>query len=91
MCGRYSITSPTEAVRRVFGVPELSNLEPRHNVAPTQPKPVVRLDWGKSPRSGAISRALVKPAPSDRLPPRMTPQSMGSPRWPMPHSVLRRR
>lgn len=44
MCGRYSITLPVEAVRRYFQVPQLPNLEPRYNVAPTQDAPIVRLD-----------------------------------------------
>jgi putative SOS response-associated peptidase YedK len=44
MCGRYSITSPPEAIQRIFQVPELPNLPARYNVAPTQDVPVVRLD-----------------------------------------------
>ncbi len=43
MCGRYSITSPPEAIQRVFKVPERPNLPPRYNVAPTQEVPAVRL------------------------------------------------
>lgn len=43
MCGRYSITSPTEAIQRVFKVPERPNMPPRYNVAPTQAVPAVRL------------------------------------------------
>lgn len=44
MCGRYSITTPVEALRQVFRFtgPAL-NLQPRWNVAPTQEAPVVRL------------------------------------------------
>jgi putative SOS response-associated peptidase YedK len=44
MCGRYSITTPVEALRQVFRFtgPAL-NLQPRWNVAPTQDAPVVRL------------------------------------------------
>lgn len=44
MCGRYSITSPTEAIQRVFQVPERPNLPARYNVAPAQDVPAVRLD-----------------------------------------------
>jgi putative SOS response-associated peptidase YedK len=43
MCGRYSITTPIEAIQRIFDVPERLNLPPRYNVAPTQDVPVVRL------------------------------------------------
>ena len=48
MCGRYSLTTPVEALRQLFGVLELPNLAPRHNVAPTQEMPVVRLRGGAS-------------------------------------------
>lgn len=43
MCGRYSITTPVEALRRYFQFtgPGL-NLRPRWNVAPTQEAPVIR-------------------------------------------------
>jgi len=43
MCGRYSITTPVEAMRGLFGFagPGL-NLQPRYNAAPTQALPVVR-------------------------------------------------
>lgn len=43
MCGRYTITSPSEAVQRHFQVQERPNLPPRYNLAPTQEAPVVRL------------------------------------------------
>lgn len=42
MCGRYMIVSNTEALRRLFRFPELPNLEPRYNVAPSQEVPVIR-------------------------------------------------
>lgn len=61
MCGRYSITKPIDAVRRVFVVESAVNFPPRYNVAPTQDVPVVRLStdgkrelamlrWGLIPR-----------------------------------------
>ncbi|MCW5729223.1 MAG: SOS response-associated peptidase [Alphaproteobacteria bacterium] len=59
MCGRYSITTPVEALARLFGFPERPNLAPRYNLAPTQIAPVVResedgrhlalLRWGLVP------------------------------------------
>lgn len=63
MCGRYMITTPLEAVARLFApesVPRF-NQPPRYNVAPTQSAPVVRntqtggrelvlLRWGLVPR-----------------------------------------
>ena len=43
MCGRYSITTPVEAMQRVFRFAGLlPNLPPRYNVAPTQQVPIVR-------------------------------------------------
>src|ERR1051325_11967310 len=42
MCGRYAITSAPEANRTLFRYQE-----PRYNVAPTQPIPIVRLSEGK--------------------------------------------
>jgi putative SOS response-associated peptidase YedK len=43
VCGRYAITLPPEAMRRLFGYPETPNFPPRFNIAPTQPVPVVRM------------------------------------------------
>ncbi|MFQ5955363.1 MAG: SOS response-associated peptidase [Kiloniellales bacterium] len=42
MCGRYSLTTPVEAVGRLFAVAERPNLPPRYNIAPSQEAPVVR-------------------------------------------------
>lgn len=36
MCGRFTLTAPPEAVRRVFGLDATPALEPRFNVAPGQ-------------------------------------------------------
>ena len=68
MCGRYAFFSPAEAVRRTFGVEAVPPIEPRYNVAPTQPVPVVRerepgrrevamLHWGLVP-SWAKERSI---------------------------------
>jgi putative SOS response-associated peptidase YedK len=42
MCGRYSLTTAPEALRRLFDFDVTPNLEPRYNIAPTQSAPVVR-------------------------------------------------
>jgi putative SOS response-associated peptidase YedK len=42
MCGRYSLTTPPEAMYQLFGLKELVNLAPRYNIAPSQDVPVVR-------------------------------------------------
>jgi len=45
MCGRYSITTAPEAMRRLFRfVNPAPDLPPRYNAAPTDKLPVVRLD-----------------------------------------------
>lgn len=42
MCSRYSLTSPPEAVRKMFGTFNLEEFPPRYNIAPTQPVLIVR-------------------------------------------------
>jgi putative SOS response-associated peptidase YedK len=42
MCGRFLLTTPEEALRRVFDFIEQPNLAPRYNIAPTQDVPVIR-------------------------------------------------
>jgi len=46
MCGRFVITSPPAALRQIFGYLEQPNFPPRHNIAPTQPIPVVMVENG---------------------------------------------
>ena len=46
MCGRFVITSPPEALRRIFGYSEQPNFPPRFNILPTQPIPVVIIENG---------------------------------------------
>src|SRR6267154_1576227 len=46
MCGRFVITSPPAALRQIFGYIEQPNFPPRHNIAPTQPIPVVIFENG---------------------------------------------
>jgi putative SOS response-associated peptidase YedK len=43
MCGRFSLTTPSAALRDLFGFDELPNLPPRYNIAPTQDVAAVRL------------------------------------------------
>jgi putative SOS response-associated peptidase YedK len=60
MCGRYSLTTPVEGLRQVFGFLEQPNLAPGYNIAPTQQvaalrlgedgeRHFVRLRWGLVP------------------------------------------
>lgn len=48
MCGRFAITLPPEAMRRLFGYEEQPNFPPRRNIAPTQPIPIIRADGGET-------------------------------------------
>jgi len=73
MCGRYSLTTPVEGLRRLFDFAETPNLAPRYNIAPSQEAPVVRLGpdgqrhlaalrWGLVPswaKEGAIGNRLI--------------------------------
>ncbi|MBV1887559.1 MAG: SOS response-associated peptidase [Parvibaculaceae bacterium] len=47
MCGRFSITSPPEALRALFNYIEQPNFPPRYNIAPTQPVPIIRMENGQ--------------------------------------------
>ena len=60
MCGRFVITSPPEAIRRIFGYVEQPNFPPRYNVAPTQPIPVILL--GVASRHFRLMRWGLLPA-----------------------------
>ena len=44
MCGRYSFSLPPEAIRELFRVVTVLNLQPRYNIAPTQMVPVIGLE-----------------------------------------------
>ena len=52
MCGRYTITSPLDAIRALFDVDERPNLAPRFNIAPTQSVPAIR--QGDTPSGRAL-------------------------------------
>lgn len=43
MCSRFTITSPPEALRKLFNYLQRPNFPARYNIAPTQPIPVVRI------------------------------------------------
>jgi putative SOS response-associated peptidase YedK len=55
VCSRYSLTTPAEAVRQLFGLTHIDPYPPRMNIAPTQPVGVVRLDL-----KGARALELVR-------------------------------
>jgi putative SOS response-associated peptidase YedK len=43
MCGRYTLTSPLEALRDLFGISERPNLAANYNIAPTHKVATVRI------------------------------------------------
>ena len=53
MCGSYNITTPAEAMQRVFRFAgPLPNLPPRYNVAPTQDALCIAKVTGDTPACG---------------------------------------
>ncbi|MCX7853872.1 MAG: SOS response-associated peptidase [Caldilineales bacterium] len=44
MCGRFTLTASGDELASLFDLEQAPNLEPRYNIAPTQPVAVVRLD-----------------------------------------------
>lgn len=42
MCGRFSLTTPIDGIRKLFGFDRIPNLPPRYNIAPTQAVLAVR-------------------------------------------------
>lgn len=55
MCSRYSLTSPSEAVRAYFRYENEAVFPPRYNIAPSQPVAIVR-DTAKGGRELALVR-----------------------------------
>ncbi len=43
MCGRFTLTDPDADLAVQFNLPEIPDLQPRYNIAPTQPVPAVRV------------------------------------------------
>ena len=50
MCGRYTLSSPSDDIALLFDLPELPSLPPRYNLAPTQEAAVVRVTQPGGPR-----------------------------------------
>jgi putative SOS response-associated peptidase YedK len=50
MCGRFLLTASGEELANLFELAEVPSLEPRYNIAPTQPMAAVRLVEGTSKR-----------------------------------------
>ena len=50
MCGRYTLSSPNDDIALLFDLPELPQVMPRYNLAPTQEAAVVRVPAPGAPR-----------------------------------------
>ena len=50
MCGRYTLSSPSDDLALLFDLPELPLVPPRYNLAPTQEAAVVRVVAPDEPR-----------------------------------------
>ncbi|HEV8580607.1 MAG TPA: SOS response-associated peptidase [Thermoanaerobaculia bacterium] len=50
MCGRYTLSSPSDDIALLFDLPEMPELPPRYNLAPTQEAAVVRVPPSGGPR-----------------------------------------
>ena len=71
MCGRFNQTASGDEVAEAFGLDETPGLEPRYNIAPTQPIAVVgvqpktgrrglaSLTWGLVPRASGGERGFI--------------------------------
>jgi len=59
MCGRYTLTAPAEDLAAEFGVAVPADYEPRYNIAPQQPVPVIGLDAGGRCRLAFLRWGLV--------------------------------
>jgi putative SOS response-associated peptidase YedK len=54
MCGRFTLTTPAQTLAVQFNLVEVPALEPRYNIAPTQPVAVVRLGSESTERELAL-------------------------------------
>ncbi len=43
MCGRFALKAPPKSIQKHFHLPEVPDLFPRYNIAPSQPVAVIRL------------------------------------------------
>lgn len=62
MCGRFTLRTSGQAVAKHFELAETPLFEPRYNIAPTQPAPVVRIDSATGRRALAWLRWGLVPS-----------------------------
>src|SRR5437868_8282378 len=59
MCGRFTMTASAQAVKNLFPLFDVPDLEPRYNVAPTQAVLAVRADADGKPELVRLRWGLV--------------------------------
>ena len=60
MCGRFTLTDPDQDLTVQFNLPEIPDLKPRYNIAPTQPVAAVRVAEDAASADGGVARELVQ-------------------------------
>jgi putative SOS response-associated peptidase YedK len=68
MCGRFTLTTPAEALAEAFGLDEPPEAPPRYNIAPTQPIAVVRRIPAGAPRTLSMLKWGLVPTWSNKEP-----------------------
>jgi putative SOS response-associated peptidase YedK len=66
MCARYTLTKSGEEVAEAFGLDEPPEIEPRYNIAPSQPVLAVVKPAAEAPRAAALLRWGLKSRPDDK-------------------------
>ncbi|HSJ55309.1 MAG TPA: SOS response-associated peptidase [Anaerolineae bacterium] len=56
MCGRFTLTDPDADLAEQFNLPEVPDVQPRYNIAPTQPVAAVRLNTRNGQREMVMLR-----------------------------------
>ncbi len=59
MCGRFTLTTPAEILAEAFGLDAPPDVQPRHNIAPSQPVALVRHATAGSRRAELVRWGLV--------------------------------
>jgi len=61
MCGRYHLSTPPEALAKIFGFIDLPNLAAHWNIAPTQSAPIIHAEKSGARRMEMARWGLVPP------------------------------
>ena len=76
MCGRASLTASPEELEEAFGLASAPALQPRYNIAPSEPMLVVRPDEAGKPEAALLRWGLVRPGSEYAKAPINLPSSM---------------